>query len=118
MISPAYGYAHVGESFFFRKSELADFFGKLEPEFRKYNFLGSPLYLEFVQGKRELDCAPWATPTRNPIGWRSPCYQLADKHFSSYKELIEKTDWKRYGPKRSEERRVGKECRSRWSPYH
>ena len=22
------------------------------------------------------------------------------------------------GPKRSEERRVGKECRSRWSPYH
>ena len=22
------------------------------------------------------------------------------------------------GPVRSEERRVGKECRSRWSPYH
>ena len=22
------------------------------------------------------------------------------------------------GPFRSEERRVGKECRSRWSPYH
>ena len=24
----------------------------------------------------------------------------------------------RIGPARSEERRVGKECRSRWSPYH
>src|SRR2546422_7907004 len=24
----------------------------------------------------------------------------------------------RGGPPRSEERRVGKECRSRWSPYH
>src|SRR5256885_2669552 len=24
----------------------------------------------------------------------------------------------RHGPGRSEERRVGKECRSRWSPYH
>ena len=23
-----------------------------------------------------------------------------------------------FGGKRSEERRVGKECRSRWSPYH
>src|SRR2546430_13521585 len=23
-----------------------------------------------------------------------------------------------HGPERSEERRVGKECRSRWSPYH
>ena len=44
--------------------------------------------------------------------------------------LIELTDLeKRYGKKealtginltigRSEERRVGKECRSRWSPYH
>ena len=28
------------------------------------------------------------------------------------KEIIELLD------KRSEERRVGKECRSRWSPYH
>ena len=25
---------------------------------------------------------------------------------------------KRFGENRSEERRVGKECRSRWSPYH
>ena len=25
---------------------------------------------------------------------------------------------KRYDKDRSEERRVGKECRSRWSPYH
>src|SRR5256886_7694137 len=31
------------------------------------------------------------------------------------------TPWRRVGPvlgTRSEERRVGKECRSRWSPYH
>ena len=26
--------------------------------------------------------------------------------------------FKETGPRRSEERRVGKECRSRWSPYH
>src|SRR3712207_3689913 len=26
--------------------------------------------------------------------------------------------WRRYVEMRSEERRVGKECRSRWSPYH
>ena len=32
-----------------------------------------------------------------------------------YKWLIH--DWD-YGHERSEERRVGKECRSRWSPYH
>ena len=28
------------------------------------------------------------------------------------------TDFKTGGKARSEERRVGKECRSRWSPYH
>ena len=36
---------------------------------------------------------------------------------------IAKPEWERGGQmtplkKRSEERRVGKECRSRWSPYH
>ena len=29
-----------------------------------------------------------------------------------------KVDAKHYKVERSEERRVGKECRSRWSPYH
>ncbi len=98
LISPAYGYVHVGEEFFMNKEELAAFFKSLETEFKRYRFLNSPLYLEFAQGKRRLDCSPWANPTRNPLGWRSPCYQLADTHFATYKELLEKTDWDRYGP--------------------
>ena len=40
----------------------------------------------------------------------------------SVKQLPGKDVGKAYHPKfsptRSEERRVGKECRSRWSPYH
>ena len=33
--------------------------------------------------------------------------------------IVPSHDWsERYQPVRSEERRVGKECRSRWSPYH
>ena len=32
--------------------------------------------------------------------------------------LNELRDLQNKGFKRSEERRVGKECRSRWSPYH
>ena len=39
------------------------------------------------------------------------------------KEIVEKVEQKettdiQIEEKRSEERRVGKECRSRWSPYH
>ena len=38
-------------------------------------------------------------------------------------EYVNKTDISlsgigQFGKNRSEERRVGKECRSRWSPYH
>ena len=32
--------------------------------------------------------------------------------------LQDKQGFMWFGTKRSEERRVGKECRSRWSPYH
>src|SRR5256884_70289 len=54
--------------------------------------------------------------------------QLSEKPFTATAELNE---WRQPGPghyrlyvvsyrvwRRSEERRVGKECRSRWSPYH
>ena len=34
-------------------------------------------------------------------------------------DILEKEIRKKFNPvERSEERRVGKECRSRWSPYH
>ena len=36
------------------------------------------------------------------------------KWYGSYNDLFVIYYW----PLRSEERRVGKECRSRWSPYH
>ena len=41
--------------------------------------------------------------------------QKANEYKSSI--WVEKEE-RRVNAKRSEERRVGKECRSRWSPYH
>ena len=41
-------------------------------------------------------------------------YKNIDRSFSDYDTNFELAT---YGD-RSEERRVGKECRSRWSPYH
>src|SRR5256885_8472870 len=51
--------------------------------------------------------------------WRleSPVKDLADG--STVDSLLfDLEDWKKDATIRSEERRVGKECRSRWSPYH
>ena len=36
--------------------------------------------------------------------------------FDKYYEIL--VEWNKVMNLRSEERRVGKECRSRWSPYH
>ena len=49
-------------------------------------------------------------------GWLYCCFTGITTGFSCYKNMgmgLETTT-----KERSEERRVGKECRSRWSPYH
>ena len=47
-------------------------------------------------------------------------YELFEKRIEQLRPLLEDNDSKLIllGDFRSEERRVGKECRSRWSPYH
>ena len=59
----------------------------------------------------------------SPLGDNSPLEVLP----LSVKKKVEEIDHfivenekfaRRFFKKRSEERRVGKECRSRWSPYH
>ena len=43
-------------------------------------------------------------------------YQMSQERYTD--ELLKKFNMSDCNPVRSEERRVGKECRSRWSPYH
>ena len=59
--------------------------------------LGTPVYLEFLAGLRDLTCSAWAIPTRNIRGWKGPCYLMTDAHYTSYRELLEKTDWNKLG---------------------
>jgi hypothetical protein len=41
-------------------------------------------------------------PTRNVFGWQKPCYLLGEGYVSSFKELMETTDWDSYGTGRYE----------------
>ena len=46
---------------------------------------------------------------------------IVARYFKQFSELLIVNDLEKYSAlinERSEERRVGKECRSRWSPYH
>ena len=64
---------------------------------RTWTFNHSGMYLDFLAGNREFECTPWGNPTRSLKGWQRPCYLLNDGYAASYKELMEETDWNRYG---------------------
>ena len=63
---------------------------------KKYKILNSPLYLKFLKGERYLKCTPWGNPTRNYLGWKSPCYLITDTHYKTFDECMERTDWDKY----------------------
>jgi hypothetical protein len=63
-----------------------------------YRWLASPVYQDFLTGDRKLPCAPWGSVTRNPYGWKGPCYLLTDGIFPTYEALMDGIEWERYGP--------------------
>ncbi|KAB2384600.1 adenosyl-hopene transferase HpnH [Actinomadura montaniterrae] len=64
---------------------------------RRWRLNHSPLYLDFLEGKREFACTPWGVPSYSLLGWQKPCYLLADGYAATWKELLETTDWDAYG---------------------
>jgi hypothetical protein len=62
-----------------------------------FTIFGTPVYQEFLAGKRELTCTAWAIPTFNVRGWKAPCYLMTDGHYPSYQEMLAKVDWEKYG---------------------
>jgi MoaA/NifB/PqqE/SkfB family radical SAM enzyme len=85
------------ENFFLTRKMTVEKFAKIEEWMNRYTFFGTPIYFEFLAGKRDLTCSAWAIPTRNIRGWKGPCYLMTDGHYSSYAELLEKVQWDKYG---------------------
>ena len=90
IISPAYSYAAVNsKEIFMTRDDIKAKFRAAEAMFRKYKFHSSPVYQEFLQGKREMQCTAWASPTRNIKGWKGPCYLITDTHHDSFSRPLE-----------------------------
>jgi hopanoid biosynthesis associated radical SAM protein HpnH len=107
-ISPGYDYdaakkdmaKRLGKDpadFFLTREMTREKFKDIESWGKKFTIFGTPVYQEFLSGKRELRCSAWAIPTRNVRGWKAPCYLMTDGHYSSYSELLEKVQWEKYG---------------------
>jgi hopanoid biosynthesis associated radical SAM protein HpnH len=105
MLSPAYGYEAVSRidpgrarEVFMTRDEIRAKFRRAEELLGRFRLVASPVYLDFLAGRRELPCAAWANPTRNVRGWKGPCYLITDAHYRSYRELLDATDWESFGP--------------------
>ena len=100
MISPAYAYWKAPDQDHFlgveqtRRVFKEVFDGGTR---KKWRLNHSPLYLDFLEGKVDYECTPWGIPSYSVFGWQRPCYLQADGYCQTYKELLETTDWSKYG---------------------
>ena len=100
MVSPGYAYPKAPDqkSFLRAREKTTELFNMVLSNRRKgWRFNMSPLYLEFLMGRRQYECTPWGTPTYNLFGWQKPCYLLQDGYVDSFAELMRDTKWEGYG---------------------
>ena len=64
---------------------------------KKWRFSQSSNFLDFLAGNQEYHCTPWGMPTRNVFGWQRPCYLLGEGYARSFRELMDSTEWDKYG---------------------
>jgi hypothetical protein len=64
---------------------------------KRWRLNHSPIFLDFLEGKRELACTAWGIPSYSLLGWQRPCYLLDDSYAATYAELLEDTDWSAFG---------------------
>jgi len=98
-LSPGYAYTKApDQEHFLRRRRTHELFELiLSNRSRVWNFNMSPLFLEFLMGRRDYECTPWGNPTYNLFGWQRPCYLFQDGYAHTFEELLNETDWTRYG---------------------
>lgn len=85
------------EDFFLTRKMTVEKFARILDWGKAFTIFGTPVYQEFLAGRRDLTCTAWAIPTYNIKGWKAPCYLMTDGHYPSYREMLEKVDWEKYG---------------------
>ena len=100
MISPAYAYERApDQEHFLGVKQTQELFRSAfaDGRRRRWRLNHSPLFLDFLEGKADFDCTAWAIPSYSLLGWQRPCYLMADGYVKTYRELVEQTDWSKYG---------------------
>ena len=99
-VSPGYAYERApDQAHFLNRKKTKELFRGI---FRakngtKWSFSQSGLFLDFLAGNQNYHCTPWGNPTRTYFGWQRPCYLVGEGYTKTFKELMETTDWDKYG---------------------
>ena len=99
-VSPGYAYERApDQSHFLNRRTTKQLFREVfkRQGKKRWRFSQSSLFLDVLAGNQAYRCTPWGNPTRNIFGWQRPCYLLGEGYVSSFRELMEDTDWDRYG---------------------
>jgi hopanoid biosynthesis associated radical SAM protein HpnH len=98
MVSPAYGYSAVNDrEIFMTREDIEEKFKDIGRLAKRFRLNSTPVYLEFLQGRRDLPCTAWGNPTYNVKGWKGPCYLITDGHYQTFEQLMTETPWENYG---------------------
>ena len=85
------------KEFFLTREMTRQKFARIQEWGKHFTIFGTPVYQEFLAGKRELTCTAWAIPTYNVKGWKAPCYLMTDGHYPTYAEMLREVKWENYG---------------------
>jgi len=99
-VSPGYAYERApDQKNFLKRKKTKNFFRDIFKlgKGKKWAFSQSSLFLDFLAGNQNYKCTPWGNPTRNIFGWQKPCYLLGEGYVKTFKELMEATEWDKYG---------------------
>jgi hopanoid biosynthesis associated radical SAM protein HpnH len=100
MISPAYAYEKApDQEHFLGVQQTRELFREAFADGRRkrWRLNHSPLFLDFLEGKVDYECTPWGIPSYSLLGWQRPCYLMGDGYTETYRELLDTTEWDRYG---------------------
>ncbi len=97
MVSPGYSYEKAPDQESFLQRERTQSLFRQVFSGKKWDLNHSKFFIDFLQGKRDYQCTPWGNPNYSVLGWQKPCYLMSDGYAETFAELMEGTDWDRYG---------------------
>ena len=99
LLTPGYHYQVLSNDIYLKNGETPLKFQRVKKLAASHKIINTPIYLQFLAGERDLLCSPWTTVTRNPQGWKGPCYLITNGHYKTFEEMHAATDWEFYRTK-------------------